>query len=160
MDSGHRYQGSFCPMCDHWATGSMSFSCLLGETDIFNPVFHGNLARGERPGSCARAGRLPVPQSRPQLRTFLEEQRRGICCYVNRGWCNDTKVILKSCSPHRELIAINFKPFYPPRVSLLIHPGQFLHRSADQRAGGTADSHRPDLECGGDLPGLPGYCPW
>ncbi|KAK0146722.1 hypothetical protein N1851_013929 [Merluccius polli] len=39
---------------------------------------------------------------------------RGICFYINSGWCNDVTVIQQHCSPDLESFIINCKPFYSP----------------------------------------------
>ncbi|XP_061605504.1 uncharacterized protein LOC133466126 isoform X3 [Phyllopteryx taeniolatus] len=41
----------------------------------------------------------------------------GICFYINEKWCTDISDLSTHCSPHFELLFLNWKPFYSPRAS-------------------------------------------
>ena len=39
----------------------------------------------------------------------------GLCIYVNEGWCNNSTILDKHCSPDLEFISVRCRPFFLPR---------------------------------------------
>ena len=54
-----------------------------------------------------RADRCPVLSQK--------EKGGGVCFLVNQRWCNDAKLVSRSCSVELENLIINCRPFYSPR---------------------------------------------
>ena len=52
--------------------------------------------------------------------TVNKECGGGVCILVNDSWCNNTKVLSRTCTSELETLVIKCRPFYLPRV--FIHP--------------------------------------
>lgn len=80
----------------------------------------------------------------------LKQQGGGVCCYINRNWCTDTKVLSRTCSPVLESLTVMCKQqladnlMEPPPQGGRDHAGRLQPCLAEESSSEvqTSDPHR------------------